>query len=283
VDNLISLNGLNESAILHNLRIRFKKDLIYTFVSTILISVNPFKMLELYSAETLEKYTSGTAGNSPHCWAIADNAFKALMADQTSQSCVISGESGAGKTEATKLVLQYLAEVSGAIGGKASTVAEGDESLEQQILQANPVMEALGNAKTVRNNNSSRFGKLIKVSFDRAGGIVGGSIINYLLEKSRVVTQAKGERNYHCFYQLLAGAEQDAALKTKLSLRDADEFHYLNQSGVTEVAGMNDLKEWNEVMSAMRVLAIPDFEKDSIMQVGGQNELLVVVTHNARF
>jgi myosin heavy subunit len=269
VDNLISLGGLNESAILHNLRIRFKKDQIYTFVSTILISVNPFKMLDLYSAETLEKYTSGQAKTMPHCWSIADNAFQALMADYSSQSCIIAGESGAGKSEATKLVLQYLAEVSSAVSGNGTASAsEGDEDcLEQQILQANPVMEALGNAKTVRNNNSSRFGKLIKVSFDRAGGIVGGSIINYLLEKSRVVTQAKGERNYHCFYQLLAGADVDAGLKSKLSLRDADEFHYLNQSGVTEVAGMNDLKEWNEVMSAMKVLAIPDFEKDSILQI----------------
>jgi myosin heavy subunit len=202
VDNLVGLSNLTEDAILHNLRIRFQRDWIYTCISSILIAVNPFRQLPLYTVDVLQSYATSRekASLPPHIFSVADQAFHNMLKDSVSQSVVISGESGAGKTESTKLILQYLAEVSGSINT--------ENSIEQQILQANPLMEAFGNAKTARNNNSSRFGKLITVYFNHNGEIVGGSVINYLLEKSRVTSVQESERNYHVFYELLAGVEQ---------------------------------------------------------------------------
>ena len=206
-DNMIKLNALNEPVILHNLRQRFMKDLIYTYVSSILVACNPFKLLPIYTPEIMDKYKDGGGRHQPpHIFAIADNAYRNLMADFKDQAVVISGESGAGKTETMKLVLQFLADVSGR-AQKMAAAGDKQESLEQQILKSNPVMEAFGNAKTTRNNNSSRFGKWTEIKFNRTGAIVGGSIINYLLEKSRIPFQASQERNYHIFYQLLAGGE----------------------------------------------------------------------------
>ena len=243
-DNMIKLNALNEPVILHNLRQRFLKDLIYTYVSSILVACNPFKLLPIYTPEIMDKYKDGGGRHQPpHIFAIADNAYRNLMADFRDQAVVISGESGAGKTETMKLVLQFLADVSGR-AQKQTSSGEKQESLEQQILKSNPVMEAFGNAKTTRNNNSSRFGKWTEIKFNRTGAIVGGSIINYLLEKSRIPFQAQQERNYHIFYQLLAGGEVDPHMKKALKLRDAEDFHYMNQSGVTTVDTINDEKDW---------------------------------------
>ena len=260
VDNLIKLNDLNEQALLHNLRIRFKEDVIYTYVSTILISVNPFKLLPLYTPEILDKYKQqGSRDLPPHVYAIGDNAYRQMLSDAKSQSVVISGESGAGKTEATKLILQFMAEVS----GRAQT-GDKDGGLEQQILQANPIMEAFGNAKTLRNNNSSRFGKLISVAFNGSGAIVGGSIINYLLEKVRVVRQLEGERNYHIFYQVLAGCEAHPELQAELQVLKPDDYLFLSASGVTTVDGMSDEKEFEDVMSGMDTM---NFDADYRSQV----------------
>jgi len=172
-------------SILHNLRIRYKEDKIYTNVSSILISVNPFKLLPLYTPEVLDTYRNGSRDKPPHVFAVAYNAYHNMLSEKTDQSVVISGESGAGKSEATKLILQFLTDVSGKVAG----ITTATNTLEQQILAANPILEAFGNAKTLRNNNSSRFGKLITVKFDSSGSIIGGGIINYLLEKSRVVGQ----------------------------------------------------------------------------------------------
>ena len=183
ISDLININDLNEMSILHNLRIRFKEDRIYTNVSSILISVNPFKLLPLYTPEILDMYRNGS--RDKHGFGVAYNAFNCMLTDNADQSVVISGESGAGKSEATKLILQFITDCSGRAGGATSA----SNNLEQQILAANPILEAFGNAKTLRNNNSSRFGKLITVNFDSNGSIIGGGIINYLLEKSRVVGQ----------------------------------------------------------------------------------------------
>lgn len=152
IDNLIHFHDLNENALLHNLRIRFKRDKIYTYVSSILISVNPFKQLPLYTPEVMETYRQSSRDQPPHIFAVADNAYASMLSERKNQSLIISGESGAGKSEATKLILQYLAEVSSHKGNAAVENHHG--SLEQQILQSNPLMEAFGNAKTVRNNNS---------------------------------------------------------------------------------------------------------------------------------
>ena len=266
VDNLINLNDLNENAILHQLRTRFKADKIYTYVSSILISVNPFKLLPLYTPEILESYREGSRGKAPHVFAIGYNAYSAMLNDGADQSVVISGESGAGKSEATKLILQFLADVSSRACGRDAPTGEGN-SLEDQILLANPIMEAFGNAKTVRNNNSSRFGKLITVRFDTAGAIVGGNIINYLLEKSRIVSQSEGERNYHIFYQLLAGGQADASLRDDLGLDYPESFFYTNQSKVHTIDGVSDEKEFDEVRNAMDVLKFDEDLKRDIFKV----------------
>lgn len=258
VNNLINFNELTENALLHNLRIRYRRDLIYTYVSSILISVNPFKLLPIYTPEILDTYRKGgSRGKPPHIFAVADNAYNNLINDKKNQSVVISGESGAGKSEATKLILQYIAEVSSA--GQNS-----QSGLEQQILQSNPLMESFGNAKTVRNNNSSRFGKLITIYFGQNGHIAGGSVISYLLEKSRVVYQAAGERNYHIFYQLLAGAEAQPELKRRLQLDTPSTFNYLNQSGVDKIEGVSDDADFQMIKLAMETLGI---NADEQMQV----------------
>ncbi|GMH53857.1 hypothetical protein TrRE_jg1604 [Triparma retinervis] len=258
---MIKLNDLNENSILHNLRIRFKLDKIYTSVSSILISVNPFKMLPLYTPEIMESYVNGIRGKDPHVFAIGYQAYNNMMSENSNQSVIISGESGAGKSEATKLILQFLSDLS---GRAASTKAVSN--IEQQILQANPIMEAFGNAKTVRNNNSSRFGKLITVKF-KGGSIHGASIINYLLEKSRVVMQSKGERNYHIFYQLLAAADCNATLKTELNLESPDFYDYVNKSGVTSIDGVSDEKEFDDLVSAMDALHFTEEEKLSTWKI----------------
>eukprot|EP00618_Florenciella_parvula_P035440 CAMPEP_0119501392 /NCGR_PEP_ID=MMETSP1344-20130328/23229_1 /TAXON_ID=236787 /ORGANISM="Florenciella parvula, Strain CCMP2471" /LENGTH=1132 /DNA_ID=CAMNT_0007537549 /DNA_START=84 /DNA_END=3478 /DNA_ORIENTATION=- len=257
IDNLIALNDLNENAILHNLRIRFKQDIIYTNVSSICISVNPFKLLPIYTPEIMDKYRENSRDLPPHVFKIADDSYRGMLAERQDQAVVISGESGAGKSEATKLMLQYITDIASRTGGtKQAASDDGAGSLEQQILQANPIMEAFGNAKTVRNNNSSRFGKLITIKFESNGGICGGSIINYLLEKSRVVFQAQGERNYHIFYQLCAGGKADAALQGAVQTTDPQDYKYLDQSGVIEIEGMNDEKEFNIVRRGFGTLGM---------------------------
>lgn len=188
------------------------------------VALNPFKLLPIYTPEVLDKYKEGGSRHQPpHIFAIADNAYANLLADFRDQAVVISGESGAGKTETMKLVLQFLAEASGRANKQNAKEGEKTESLEQQVLQSNPLMEAFGNAKTTRNNNSSRFGKWTEIKFNRAGAIVGGSIINYLLEKSRIPYQANLERNYHAFYQLMAGCDLDPEMKKTYKLKDAGE------------------------------------------------------------
>eukprot|EP01029_Cantina_marsupialis_P007646 TRINITY_DN185_c0_g4_i1.p1 TRINITY_DN185_c0_g4~~TRINITY_DN185_c0_g4_i1.p1 ORF type:complete len:2063 (-),score=796.14 TRINITY_DN185_c0_g4_i1:239-6427(-) len=264
IENMVKLNDLNEPAILHDLRLRFEQDDIYTYVSSILIAVNPFKMLPIYTPEILDQYKDQNVRDlPPHIFAIADNAYNNMLADGENQSVIISGESGAGKTESMKLILQYLAEVSGRAQGASGNK---EESLEQQILKSNPVMEAFGNAKTLRNNNSSRFGKWTEVQFNKQGAIIGGKIINYLLEKSRIPFQAEGERNYHVFYQLLAGAEIDPALRKRLHLKDVEDFHYLNQSGTSFVEGINDEKDFEDLKQAMEVLNMTPEEIDSVFK-----------------
>ena len=265
IEDLINISDLNEMSILHNLRIRFKEDKIYTNISSILISVNPFKLLPLYTPEMLDKYRNGARGLPPHVFASAYNAYNNMLSEGNDQSVVISGESGAGKSEATKLILQFLTDVSSRTGGHSNASA----SLEQQILAANPILEAFGNAKTLRNNNSSRFGKLITVNFDKNGSIVGGGIINYLLEKSRVVSQTKGERNYHIFYQLLSAAASNPQLTAELKLQEAAMFDFTNpgRGGVTEIEGHYDDKEFEETQNSMDILRFGAEMKHEVLKI----------------
>ncbi|XP_075553349.1 myosin heavy chain 95F jaguar isoform X3 [Dermacentor variabilis] len=217
VDDNCALIYLNEATLFNNIKVRYNKDKIYTYVANILIAVNPyFEMPRLYSSETIGKYQGKSLGVlPPHVFAIADKAFRDMKVLKQSQSIIVSGESGAGKTESTKYILRYLCESWGSHAGP----------IEQRILEANPVLEAFGNAKTMRNNNSSRFGKFIEIHFNNKCSVVGGFISHYLLEKSRICGQNKGERNYHIFYQLCAGAPNE--LRQQLRITSPDDFHYL--------------------------------------------------------
>uniref|UniRef100_A0A6G1S8K6 Myosin heavy chain 95F n=1 Tax=Aceria tosichella TaxID=561515 RepID=A0A6G1S8K6_9ACAR len=217
VDDSCALIQLNEAALLENVRVRFHRDKIYTYVAHILIAVNPYNEIKgLHSADAIARYQGKSLGTMPpHVYAIADKAYRDMKAFKQSQSIIISGESGAGKTESQKYVLRYLC-LSGSQSGR----------LEKLILDANPILEAFGNAKTIRNNNSSRFGKFIEIHYEQRFTVTGGLFFHYLLEKSRICTQSPGERNYHIFYQLCACLPEQQWLE--LELDAPDKFHYLN-------------------------------------------------------
>ncbi|XP_030171733.1 unconventional myosin-VI isoform X1 [Prionailurus viverrinus] len=218
VEDNCSLMYLNEATLLHNIKVRYSKDRIYTYVANILIAVNPyFDIPKIYSSETIKSYQGKSLGTMPpHVFAIADKAFRDMKVLKMSQSIIVSGESGAGKTENTKFVLRYLTESYGT-----------GQDIDDRIVEANPLLEAFGNAKTVRNNNSSRFGKFVEIHFNEKSSVVGGFVSHYLLEKSRICVQGKEERNYHIFYRLCAGASED--IREKLHLNSPDNFRYLNR------------------------------------------------------
>uniref|UniRef100_A0A8C0KGW5 Unconventional myosin-VI n=1 Tax=Canis lupus dingo TaxID=286419 RepID=A0A8C0KGW5_CANLU len=218
VEDNCSLMYLNEATLLHNIKVRYSKDRIYTYVANILIAVNPyFDIPKIYTSETIKSYQGKSLGTMPpHVFAIADKAFRDMKVLKMSQSIIVSGESGAGKTENTKFVLRYLTESYGT-----------GQDIDDRIVEANPLLEAFGNAKTVRNNNSSRFGKFVEIHFNEKSSVVGGFVSHYLLEKSRICVQGKEERNYHIFYRLCAGASED--IREKLHLSSPDHFRYLNR------------------------------------------------------
>ncbi|KAJ7297028.1 hypothetical protein O6H91_Y084700 [Diphasiastrum complanatum] len=250
VDDLIQLSYLNEPAVLHNLQYRYAQDTIYTKAGPVLIAINPFKKIPIYGPDYVQIYRNERKSIlGPHVYMTADSAYKAMIEDEANQSIIISGESGAGKTETAKITMQYLAALGGGRG------------VENEILQTNPILEAFGNAKTLRNDNSSRFGKLIDIYFDTAGRICGAKIQTYLLEKSRVVQQAQGERSYHVFYQLCAGA--DPALRARLNLKAASEYRYLNQSECLVIDNINDAEEFQSMLRAMDVVQISKMDQDN--------------------
>ncbi|CAD6190954.1 unnamed protein product [Caenorhabditis auriculariae] len=220
VEDNCGLMYLNEATLLNNCRIRYAQNKIYTYVANILISINPYQAINgFYTPEKIHEYRGKSLGQmEPHIFAIADKAYREMRRYKQSQSIIVSGESGAGKTESQKAVLRYLCENWGAQAGP----------IQQRILETNPILEAFGNAKTLRNNNSSRFGKFVQIHFDNDGQVAGGFVSHYLLETSRVCRQAEGERNYHIFYQLIAGAPDD--LYKKLHLAPASKFNYLSGS-----------------------------------------------------
>ncbi|XP_050567960.1 unconventional myosin-VIIa isoform X1 [Cygnus atratus] len=267
VEDMIRLGDLNEAGILRNLLIRYREHLIYTncggrtYTGSILVAVNPYQLLPIYSPEQIRLYTNKKIGEMPpHIFAIADNCYFNMQRNNKDQCCIISGESGAGKTESTKLILQFLA----AISGQHSWI-------EQQVLEANPILEAFGNAKTIRNDNSSRFGKYIDIHFNKRGAIEGAKIEQYLLEKSRVCRQAQDERNYHVFYCMLRG--MTAEQKKKLGLGKATDYNYLAMGNCTTCDGRDDSKEYANIRSAMKVLMFTDTENWEI------SKLLAAILH----
>ncbi|XP_018045562.1 PREDICTED: unconventional myosin-XV isoform X2 [Atta colombica] len=258
VEDMIQLTDLNEASLLWNLKIRYDKELIYTYTGSILVAVNPYKMFDIYGLDQVKLYEGRILGTlPPHLFAVGSSAYSQVTAANNSsanQVVVISGESGSGKTESTKLVMQYLAAVNRA----------PNNLVTEQILEATPLLESFGNAKTPRNDNSSRFGKYLEVHF-RDGAIIGGRITQYLLEKSRIVTQASEERNYHVFYELLAGLDQQ--LRDKYGLLTPDKYFYLNQGGNCEIDGKSDVQDFKALLSAMQVLGFSSEEQDTIFRI----------------
>nr|XP_033326319.1 myosin heavy chain 95F isoform X2 [Megalopta genalis] len=240
VEDNCALMYLNEATLLNNVRTRYFKDRIYTYVANILIAVNPYyEVKDLYSPRTIKSYQGKSLGETPpHVFAIADKAFRDMKVLKQSQSIIVSGESGAGKTESTKYLLRYLCDLWGSTAGP----------IEQKILDANPVLEAFGNAKTKRNNNSSRFGKFMEVHFDSKCQVVGGYISHYLLEKSRVCLQSSDERNYHVFYMMCAGAPPE--LRAKLGITQPDDFYYLKNGCTQYFCNEESEKKLNDVQKS---------------------------------
>uniref|UniRef100_A0A7N8Y7V3 Unconventional myosin-VI n=1 Tax=Mastacembelus armatus TaxID=205130 RepID=A0A7N8Y7V3_9TELE len=282
VEDNCSLMYLNEATLLNNIRVRYSKDKIYTFVANILIAVNPYYDIpKLYSSETIKQYRGRSLGTlPPHVYAIADKAYRDMKVLKMSQSIVVSGESGAGKTENTKFVLRYL-----------TTSYGTGQDIDERIVEANPLLEAFGNAKTVRNNNSSRFGKFVEIHFNEKNAVVGGFVSHYLLEKSRICRQSPEERNYHIFYRLCAGASED--IRQKFHLGSPDTFRYLNRgctrffaskdtdkqilqnrkspehmkSGPLKDPLLDDHGDFNRMCVAMKKIGLDDTEKLDLFRV----------------
>ncbi|KAF8334031.1 myosin 5 [Cantharellus anzutake] len=258
-EDLATLSHLNEPSVLHAIQQRYAQHSIYTYSGIVLIAVNPFQRVNLYGPETIQAYTGRKKGElEPHLFAIAEDAHTNMRKDRIGQTIIVSGESGAGKTESAKLIMRFLASVNGSEGdAKPKTKSLEDSSeIERQMLATNPILEAFGNAKTARNDNSSRFGKYLQILFDNKNEIVGARIRTYLLERSRLVYQPETERNYHIFYQLLAGAP--AKERKDLGLDDLSKFFYLNQGGpgAVTVDGIDDAEEFRDTQAALSTVGV---------------------------
>ncbi|XP_065149801.1 myosin-10 isoform X1 [Paramisgurnus dabryanus] len=279
VEDMAELTCLNEASVLHNLKDRYYSGLIYTYSGLFCVVINPYKNLPIYSENIIEMYRGKKRHEMPpHIYAISESAYRCMLQDREDQSILCTGESGAGKTENTKKVIQYLAHVASSHKGrkdhnippespKALKLQNGIlfyGELERQLLQANPILEAFGNAKTVKNDNSSRFGKFIRINFDVTGYIVGANIETYLLEKSRAVRQAKDERTFHVFYQLLAGSGEH--LKSDLLLEGFNNYRFLSNGNIP-IPGQQDKDNFQETMEAMRIMSFSDEEILSMLKV----------------
>nr|XP_020447981.1 unconventional myosin-Va isoform X2 [Monopterus albus] len=257
-NDLTALSYLHEPAVLHNLKVRFiDSKLIYTYCGIVLVAINPYEMLPIYGTDIINAYSGQNMGDmDPHIFAVAEEAYKQMARDERNQSIIVSGESGAGKTVSAKYAMRYFATVSG---------SATEANIEEKVLASNPIMEAIGNAKTTRNDNSSRFGKYIEIGFDNRYRITGANMRTYLLEKSRVVFQADDERNYHIFYQLCASSHLPEFKSLKLS--NANDFLYTRQGGSPVIDGVDDSKELCTTRNAFTLLGINDSNQMGLFQV----------------
>ncbi|PKK63701.1 hypothetical protein RhiirC2_757866 [Rhizophagus irregularis] len=261
VEDMADLTHLNESSVVHNLRLRYLSDMIYTYSGLFLVAVNPYHPLPIYTDEIIRSYKNKRRYEMPpHIYAVADAAYHDMLQERENQSILITGESGAGKTENTKKVIQYIATIA---SDSANTKKYG--LLEQQILQANPILEAFGNAQTIRNNNSSRFGKFIRIEFSSAGQISGANIERYLLEKSRVTYQTPEERNFHIFYQLLKGASP--TIKDKFLLDGSLDDYRFTKHSKKNIDGVDDTAEFEILLNAMNVVGISQDEQIDLFRI----------------
>merc|ERR1712142_216479 len=269
-EDMANLTCLNEASVLHNIKERYYSGLIYTYSGLFCVVVNPYKRLPIYTEKIIEIYKGKKRHEvPPHVFAITDIAYRSMMQDREDQSILCTGESGAGKTENTKKVIQYLAYVAASKPKSSSHTPSSTEGpnfgeLEQQLLKANPILEAFGNAKTVKNDNSSRFGKFVRINFDASGYIAGANIETYLLEKARIIRQAPDERTFHIFYQLLMGSSKE--FKSQLLLDDAKNYTFMTQGGL-RVPGIDDIEEFAATQNAMKVMGMSDDDLNSVFRV----------------
>uniref|UniRef100_A0A8C4YZH6 Myosin VC n=1 Tax=Gadus morhua TaxID=8049 RepID=A0A8C4YZH6_GADMO len=257
-NDLTALSYLHEPAVLHNLRVRFvESKIIYTYCGIILVAVNPYKQLHIYGDAVIQAYSGQNMGDmDPHIFAVAEEAYKQMARNRKNQSIIVSGESGAGKTVSARYAMRYFAVVSKS-GSKTR--------VEDKVLASNPITEAIGNAKTTRNYNSSRFGKYTEISFDKQYRIIGANMRTYLLEKSRVVFQAENERNYHIFYQMCACAELPEFQTLRLS--SADKFQYTSMSGEIGIEGVDDRRDMEETRKTFSLLGLTDEFQSDVFRV----------------
>ncbi|CAF1035648.1 unnamed protein product [Rotaria sordida] len=280
IEDMSELTCLNDASVLYNLKERYYSGLIYTYSGLFCVVVNPYKRLPIYSENVIEMYKGKKREQMPpHIFAIAGDAYRLMLQNREDQSILCTGESGAGKTENTKKVIQYLAYIAAAPKSSqrqpattitqyqqqmnANKMSDASGELESQLLQANPILEAFGNAKTVKNDNSSRFGKFIRINFDTSGFIAGASIETYLLEKSRTIRQAKEERTFHIFYQLLRGA--NTKMITDYLLEDFSRYRYLTHGNVA-ILGVDDSEEFQNTVKAMQIMNMSSDDLNSIFR-----------------
>lgn len=257
-NDLTALSYLHEPAVLHNLRVRFlESNHIYTYCGIVLVAINPYEQLQIYGEEVIDAYSGQNMGDmDPHIFAVAEEAYKQMARDERNQSIIVSGESGAGKTVSAKYAMRYFATV----GGSAN-----DTNVEEKVLASSPIMEAIGNAKTTRNDNSSRFGKYIQIGFSRQYNIIGANMRTYLLEKSRVVFQAEDERNYHIFYQLCASSSLQEF--KDLGLCSAEDFTYTSLGENIFIEGVDDAEDFKKTREAFTLLGIKDSNQSGIFKI----------------
>ncbi|KAG2734330.1 hypothetical protein G9P44_002336 [Scheffersomyces stipitis] len=276
-NDMAELTHLNEPSVVYNLYLRYNDDLIYTYSGLFLVAINPYKSLPIYDTRTLERYHSHVFERPPpHIFATAEGTYRNLLSNKKNQSILVTGESGAGKTENTKKIIQYLSSITHPVGGstpsspeKIRDISTHSRTIDTRILQANPILESFGNAKTIKNNNSSRFGKFIQIYFSSRGEISRANIDYYLLEKSRVVYQASQERNYHVFYQFLKGYDQLSNFGLN---KDITTYKYLNNPKIT-IPNVDDFKEFNILSEAFKIMGFEVSEINHIFQI------LAVVLH----
>ncbi|CCH42118.1 Myosin-2 [Wickerhamomyces ciferrii] len=271
-EDLTSLSYLNEPAVLHAIKVRYSQLNIYTYSGIVLIATNPFQRVDqFYSSDIIQAYSGKRRGEQdPHLFAIAEDAYRCMKNDKQNQTIVVSGESGAGKTVSAKYIMRYFATVeeitnsdNTALGSNSNNVEMSE--VEQQILATNPIMEAFGNAKTTRNDNSSRFGKYLEILFNDKTAIIGARIRTYLLERSRLVFQPKHERNYHIFYQVLEGLSSDE--KEKLKLTSIEDYNYLNQGGDYRIENVDEVEEYKSTTDALSLIGINKDKQFAIFQI----------------
>ncbi|XP_011647031.1 myosin heavy chain, muscle isoform X2 [Pogonomyrmex barbatus] len=265
-EDMADLTYLNEASVLHNLKQRYYAKLIYTYSGLFCVAINPYKRFPVYTHRCAKLYRGKRRSEvPPHIFAISDGAYVNMLTNSENQSMLITGESGAGKTENTKKVIAYFATVGASTKKEKDDPTQKKGSLEDQVVQTNPVLEAFGNAKTVRNDNSSRFGKFIRIHFGPSGKLAGADIETYLLEKARVISQQALERSYHIFYQMMSGSVK--GLKEMCLLSNNINDYYFVSQGKTTIPGLDDGDELFVTDQAFDVLGFTQEEKDDIYKI----------------